>query len=391
MLVAVVGGNLQGVEATYLAHKAGWEVLLIDKKGHVPASGMCDIFVQLEVNEEQGLDNVLNGVDLVIPALENEKALAVLGHYARNSGIPFAFDSEAYEVSLSKKRSNRLFATMGLPAPKTWPECGFPVIAKPNKGSGSSGIRIIRNNDEWSDFISESILYKDWVLQEFISGPSYSLEVIGVPRKYVPIQVTDLFMDVVYDCKRVIAPTELPPEYVSEFEKVSMLIAGSLNLRGLMDVEVIFHCGVLKVLEVDARLPSQTPITVYWSTGVNLVHILRKLFLHGHDPYQMSISTERGVVLEHIKVSPGLLEITGEHIMSGIGPLRVYTDFFGADEAITNYASGRDEWVATLICTGSNRQEAWARREGVIQDIREKIGKHSYIETTPFDNLKNAI
>ncbi len=42
MLVAVVGGNLQGVEAAYLAHKAEWEDLGIDKKMVVPASGLCD-------------------------------------------------------------------------------------------------------------------------------------------------------------------------------------------------------------------------------------------------------------------------------------------------------------------------------------------------------------
>jgi pyrrolysine biosynthesis protein PylC len=32
VLAAVVGGNLQGTEAVYLSKKAGWEVLLIDKK-----------------------------------------------------------------------------------------------------------------------------------------------------------------------------------------------------------------------------------------------------------------------------------------------------------------------------------------------------------------------
>jgi monoamine oxidase len=29
--VAIIGGNLQGVEAPYLAHKTGWEVLVIDR------------------------------------------------------------------------------------------------------------------------------------------------------------------------------------------------------------------------------------------------------------------------------------------------------------------------------------------------------------------------
>jgi len=49
LLVAVVGGKLQGVEATYLAHKAGWEVRVVDKNDQVPASGLCDSFVQADV------------------------------------------------------------------------------------------------------------------------------------------------------------------------------------------------------------------------------------------------------------------------------------------------------------------------------------------------------
>ena len=39
MLVAVVGGNLQGIEAAYLAKKAEWQVLTIDRKAVVPAAG----------------------------------------------------------------------------------------------------------------------------------------------------------------------------------------------------------------------------------------------------------------------------------------------------------------------------------------------------------------
>ena len=36
--VGVVGGKLQGVEATYLARKAGWEVVVIDQDPNPPAS-----------------------------------------------------------------------------------------------------------------------------------------------------------------------------------------------------------------------------------------------------------------------------------------------------------------------------------------------------------------
>ena len=59
--VAVAGGKLQGVEAAYLAHKAGWEVLLLDREDHVPASGLCDRFIQVDVTGDADVAGLLEG------------------------------------------------------------------------------------------------------------------------------------------------------------------------------------------------------------------------------------------------------------------------------------------------------------------------------------------
>jgi len=185
--------------------------------------------------------------------------------------------------------------------------------------------------------------------------------------------VTDLAMDADYDCKRVIAPTELSSELVKEFENISVAVAEDLKLHGLMDIEVILNDGVIKVLEIDARMPSQTPTAVYWSSGLNMVQLLGNLFLYDH---QKSIDTHiipRGVVYEHINVSSNILTVAGEHIMSGVHGLRLCKDFFGADEAITNYMPDRDEWVATLIISGTDREQAWIKRCGIIDEIRKQL------------------
>jgi pyrrolysine biosynthesis protein PylC len=67
------------------------------------------------------------------------------------------------------------------------------------------------------------------------------------------------------------------------------------------------------------------------------------------------------------------LEIAGEHIMSGAEALHVIPDFFGANEAITNYAAGRDEWVATLIVVAETIKAAWERRDSVIADLKKQF------------------
>jgi pyrrolysine biosynthesis protein PylC len=371
VLVAVAGGNLQGVEAAYLSQKAGWDVLVIDRKPMVPAMGLCQSFAQLDITSEKDLAQALSGVDLVIPALENDTTLACLDRMTRNSGIPFAFDPAAYAVSSSKIKSEQLFKQIGVPTPARWPKCKFPVVAKPDQGSGSQGVKVFHDIKELQDTLKPPA--SEWLIQEFIPGPSYSLEVIGVPGRYRTPQVTDLSIDGQYDCKRVTAPSNLAGALISEFEALSLALANALNLKGIMDVEVILHENELKVIEIDARLPSQTPTAVYWSTGLNMVQLLGDLFLNRQAHIQPDSKHGFGVIYEHVRVRSDQLEIAGEHIMSGAEALHVIPDFFGANEAITNYAAGRDEWVATLIVVAETIKAAWERRNSVIADLKKQF------------------
>ncbi len=389
MLVGVVGGNLQGVEAAYLAQKAGWEVIVVDRKPDAPASGLCERYIQLEVTNGNDLGPALKSVDLVIPALENRMALAYLDQWTRAKGIPFAFDAAAYAITSSKIKSNHLFTNIGLPTPAPWPACGLPVIAKPSVGSGSRKITVFNEAHSLQHHIKES--NEEWVIQEFLQGPSYSLEVVGFSGQYTPLTVTDLRMDADYDCKRVLAPTDLPKSLISDFEHVSISLARELALKGLMDIEVILHDNTLKILEVDAILPSQTPTAVYWSTGLNMIRLVGELYLNQPGVYRTGATSPRGVVYEHIKVSPNVLEVAGEHIMSDTDVLRVAHDFFGADEAITNYAPGRDNWVATLIISGPDRAAAWIKRNTIISEIRKQLKLDGYRDSAPRQSTREEM
>jgi 3-methylornithine--L-lysine ligase len=372
VLVAVVGGNLQGLEAAYLAHKAGWNVRVVDKIGRPPAAGLCDSFVQADVTAATELSKALADIDLIIPSLEDDAALRSLLHWSRKTGVPLAFDPDAYAVTSSKLESAELFKRIGTPVPLPWPECGFPVFAKPSRGSGSRGATRFHDWQSLRRHFSQAFPPQDWVLQEYLDGSLHSLEVIGIPGKYRALQVTDLYVDAGYDCKRVVAPSVLSLQQVAEFEKLSLTIAEALHLHGIMDVEAILHAGQLKVLEIDARLPSQTPTAVYWSTGQNMLQNLADLFQanpQGPDP---DFATVRGSVFEHILVENGSLEIRGEHIMTGRGPLYLRPDFFGADEAITDFAQGMNSWVATLMIASPDRTVAWAKRNQILNEIIQR-------------------
>jgi pyrrolysine biosynthesis protein PylC len=348
MKVVIVGGRLQGVEACYLALALGWKAVVVDSDATAPARGLGTPFFQIDVmRNPKAFREVVRDTNLIVPALEDVAALKSLVVLARDAGVPLAHHPRSYFISRSKKRSNSLMGRLGIPLPASWPECGFPVIAKPSTASGSQGVAKLSTPREMRDFFGGAQFPPPgWIVQEFLDGPSYSLEVFGCKGRYVTAQITELEMDRRFDCQRVLAPANITSPLAAQMEALSLKIARGLGLQGIMDVEVIAHQGILKVLEMDARLPSQTPSAVLHSIGVNML------------------------VYEHLRVSKGRVAFQGEHVMSMAGPLRRIEGFFGADVALTDFQEGYLPWVATLIATGKDRAAAWEKRCQVVERIK---------------------
>lgn len=384
MRLLVVGGRLQGVEAAYLAKKAGFWVRVVDKKAPVPAMGLGDEFLQVDATAPGGLEKAAEEIDLILPAMENQAALDALADEAPRLGIPLAFDPAAYAVSSSKPASDRFFARNGIPAPTPWPACGFPVVVKPSAGSGSWGVILLADAAAQMTHFGSSFPPENMVVQEHLQGPSFSVEVIGEPGNYQVLPTTELEMDAIHDCKRVIVPGQLAPGEDAHFAAIARSAAEGLGLKGIMDVEVILHQGALKVLEIDARLPSQTPMAVFHSSGLNQVAMLADLFTPGKPVSESHQPTQRrGVILEHIQVMNGHLRVSGEHIMAVDQALQQVNLFFGADEALTTHVPGATSWVATLIISGHDRKSAWEKRQAVMRNLKEGLGLTALEDPSP--------
>ena len=257
----------------------------------------------------------------------------------------------------------------------------FPIVVKPDGASGSTGVVVVENQIELDLALQK--ISGEVVIQQYLEGPSFSIEIIGCPGNYVTLQVTDLYMDREYDCSGVSAPTLLDSGKTIELHDQVLAIAEAISLHGIMDLEVILHDGKLKILEIDARFPSQTPITVYHSTGMNMVNMLVRLFTEGFVEKRPGTCVYSRI--DHVRVESGKVEVCGEHIMANKGALRLAPDLFGADETITTYQPGKDSWVATFIFRGDSREEVELRRKSCLQKIRwiQPIVEQSDDETIP--------
>jgi len=378
--LAIVGGVLQGIEATYLAGKAGYETVVVDRWEDAPALSLADEGVVMDVVEDkERAARLFRDCDAVLPANEDMATLRALSAMSNEVGTPLLFDLSAYELSSSKALSNEYMTKLGVTLPGAWPGCGFPVVVKPSGQSGSVGVSRANNLDEMSESVRRVLEMGDEVIvQEFVEGTSISIEVIGDGRTAEPMVLTEVVLDADYDCRMVRCPLEgVDAALEDDFGKMARKLAEGMHLRGIMDVEAIVKDGVPKVLEIDARIPSQTPAAVYHATGVNLVERLVEALVDGH-LRGVGAGTRRAAVYEHLAVDGRSIRSCGEGTFAEVRRPRIERGLFGSDEMITDHAPGKESWRATMICSGPTPEKAWEKRTGCLREIVRSNGLTRY-------------
>lgn len=363
--ILVAGGRLQGTEIIYLAKKAGYYVTLIDKSPDAPASGLADRLITADLFAENQVLEAIQEADCVFPAIEDLNALRQLGKYCAKTGTRYIFDEQAYRISSSKQRTNRLLNEIGVSIPENFPQCGYPVICKPDASSGSRGVVKVQNENELRKLILED---KNTVIQQYLEGPVYSLEVLGDGKNAMFPLITEVVIDRKYDCKRIIAPAEIGRQTAQEFTDIAKKINTHLKINGIFDIEAILHEGKLYVLEIDARFPSQTPISIFHSAGINFVRTLAE-DLPDAAVVSAEMKERRVCIYQQIAVDGSRLEVLGEHIMAGAGILQIVSGFCGSDEMITDYIPGKHSWRAIVILTGKNMREIEDKWKECLREI----------------------
>lgn len=361
--IVIIGGKLQGIEACYLGTKAGFETILVDKNPNAPARHLCSRFVCEDIFERSNRLLVeMNGADIVLPALENDAVLGWLDKDAKEQGYTLAFDWQAYQLSSSKIKSDLLFRKCGIPVPEYFPGGNYPYICKPDCDSGSHGVERLDSPIQLQAALAKKSAL---VIQEFVEGPSYSIEIIGKPGMYRTYLVTQIHMDQRYDCKMVTAPCGLTSTQEETLRKIAFCIAEEIKLHGIMDIEVIEHNGTFKVLEIDARIPSQTPTAVLHSSGMNLLEELRDLFSTG---FFLKNQERQGkfVAYEHYLFNKNIPHPLGERIMTQGKPLYHKPGFCGADDVITDCQPGQDPWRGTFVNAAPSKTALMRKRAKML-------------------------
>lgn len=382
MRMLVVGGKLQGTEICYLAHEAGWAVTLVDRESDVLASQLADDFCRSDIDCLP--KDFFAEFDVVFPATENLETLLALRDLCGAANVPYAFDEPAYRLSSSKVASNRFFAEHGILMPPAFEAAvawdrGF--IVKPDNASSSVGVRRFNSHQDAEAFLEE---HPGYLAQAFVDGPIYSIEVVCDRDAVCAYLVTEVVVGADYDCHRIVAPADIGSEADETIRQIAHVLGEALDMRGIFDIELVWCEGKPYVLEIDARMPSQTPIAIFHAAGINLVDEVARLFSgDGWGMDERRISGMHGAaVLQHVRINPDSrrdpVALIGEGELSDKPPLRRVEGLFGADAALACEDGESGEAYATLVVTAQRPNLALNRIEEILSCIREGMACYDF-------------
>ncbi|MDR2866579.1 MAG: ATP-grasp domain-containing protein [Methanomassiliicoccaceae archaeon] len=371
MKIGIIGGAMQGMEAAYLARKAGYETLVIDRARDAPAFSLADEYVVMDpTGHRDDAARLLGDCDAVLPACRDMNTLYRLYEALLRLDVPFLFDFDSYTITSSRSATNNLMGNIGIKTPKRWQECGYPKMVKPASRRPAAGLTVAHDEREVTNAIRKIIGAGDEpIVEEFTLGKNVSMEVIGNGEEFMPFVTTEFFLNERCDRKGVVcSPDILAGGMDKEFRDAVCKLAESIDLKALMEVKAVGTENELKVVELNACLPTETPTAVLAATGINM---LSKMI----DPRCDKNNGNAGAgasSYEHFMIADGKMTACGETEFRRIRYPHLERGMFGADEMIIGRTFDNGPLLCAMINAARDTDELDRKRAGCIESMMDE-------------------
>jgi biotin carboxylase len=382
--VMILAASLYQVEAIRAAKRLGYRVVTSDNRPDNPGHALADISYAIDTTDRHE----------ILRAARQENICAILSPCTDVAVSTAAFVSQelglrgvplsAADTLTTKLRFREHAIKIGIPYPRFIPSdqwrqpisvLQFPVIVKPNKSSGSKGIRIALNHSEIDHAITDAkkqSLDGNAIIEQVIVGSQHTCEGLLRNGRVVFSVITDRF-------------TTPPPYVATSGHRVPSLTTDKFKqhivetiqktLTSLDVFDCVFDCDFILtpdssvvLLEITPRLGGNSiGKLTYYCTGTNIYDI----------DIMQSCGTLHENPVDTIKNAWGL-EILG--LMNG-GTVRYGASFikdvlnkdniveFNLDysngQRVKPFTNGRNR-IGEVILTSRSRQELDKAVESLI-------------------------
>ncbi len=338
-LLVLAAGILQ-VPVIKKARKMGYYVIAADGDSNAIGLQYADESVVVNITSEEDVLRFAReeGIDGVIHPC-SEVSMNVMGRLNEELGLA-GISREAAFRATNKQLMREAFERHGAPSPKSFcfdnvedawmcfcNELPNNGILKPSRNSGSRGIAKIDKSiskELFTELFERSKTEsrdKTVMLEQFIEGPEFSVEIIVWNNEINVLTVTDkktteapYFVELGHS-----QPSVFPVDIVAEIESAAIAGVKALEVTNCAcHAEIKVQDGKAYIMEIGARLGGDfisTELTTL-STGIDMVAAAINCAL-GIEPSLEPIKTKQAVCIRYFCPKPGkLVKISNLEILN---------------------------------------------------------------------------
>tara|TARA_B100000965_G_scaffold353603_1_gene329570 strand:- start:308 stop:1519 length:1212 start_codon:yes stop_codon:yes gene_type:complete len=328
----ILGAGPQQIKVYEAAKRLGVKTIGVDFNPKADAKELCDYFVLASVKDANECINKLEAMNLkfsgvITCGVEVSPQVSKIASYFGLKGIP---EEVALKTTHKGLRSTSLDKA-NIPIPKFFrltkailPDLKFPFVIKPSDSSGSRGVRLVRDKEEFlSAFkIAASISSDDEVIAEFFElGTEINIEgfvinekmsITGIAeRHFYPIEETyPEFLE--YGGTM---PPSFSKDYINEAKRVFLKATQALGIKeGPCKGDLILTSEGIKVLEITSRSsPAFAAESQPLASGVSVLEALILWAIDAPVPKELlQPKWNKAIAHRYFKHDPGkVLSISG--------------------------------------------------------------------------------
>lgn len=320
----------------------------------------------------------------------SEVAMNTMGYINEKMGLP-GIDLQTSLRATNKEKMRRAFERGGAPNPKSFGAVSFEsakmaakqidgdIIVKPSRNSGSRGVTKLSkgySETELREAVDRAINEsrdRSAMIEQFVDGPEFSVEIIVWNKEVHVLQVTDkkttgapYFVELGHN------QPSLFPEYIVEVVKSAAIMGvKALEVNNCAcHAEIKVQDGQAYIMEIGARLGGDfisTELT-HLSTGIDMVAAAINVAL-GEKPNLTPTELKHGVCIRYFTPKPGKLQsIEG---MDALKDAHVYDAeiYHQVGDIIPEVKSSLDR-SGHVIVTEDTVGRAIERAEQIIKNIK---------------------
>lgn len=161
----------------------------------------------------------------------------------------------------SKQAQHDFFLAHNFPAPQDFPDGSEPYIVRPDCAEGGRGIWV---TDDYCE--AGGAVNANFVTQEELTGPVYSVQLLGVGGRFAALPAVELTMDDRYDRCRAAYRAEFAPD--GTLHTLALQVAQALALDGAVELKTVKHGDTYYCLALNAGLAPLASSALFFA-GLN--------------------------------------------------------------------------------------------------------------------------